>query len=132
MDVRLFTVHSALLLASVYSARILEEFHLIRYKIYHPPKDSLRRRTVVLPTLHRVHTDCFTPPRQGGDTSFHDRLPCIVYVYDFIVRTHHLDLLSRLLAYYLVDLLLRNGWHSVLSASYKMVIFLQYNRRTLF
>lgn len=28
---RLFVVHSALLLSSVYSARILEEFHLIRY-----------------------------------------------------------------------------------------------------
>ena len=49
--------------------------------------------------------------------SLRDKLPCIVYVYDFIVRTHHLDLLSRLLAYYLVDLLLRNGWHSV-SLSY--------------
>ena len=34
-------------------------------------------------------------------------------VYDFIDRTHHLDLLSRLLALYSVDLLLRNGWHSI-------------------
>ena len=32
---------------------------------------------------------------------------------DFIVRTHHLDLLSKLLVYYLVYLLLRNGWHSI-------------------
>ena len=35
------------------------------------------------------------------------------HVYNFMVRTHHLDLLSKLLVYHLVYLLLRNGWHSI-------------------
>ena len=72
VGLRLFTVHSALLLASVYSARILEEFHLIRYKIYHPLNVPLHRLSILLPRyLPYAFTwfciNNFTPPRQGGD-----------------------------------------------------------------
>ena len=58
LTLRLFVVHSALLLSSVYSARILEEFHLIRSSYIascHPLKDSylpdpFHQRTVLQQT----------------------------------------------------------------------------------
>ena len=50
---RLFVVHSALLLSSVYSARILEEFHLIHLDLS-PTIDSLHRFVV---TANHLSTD---------------------------------------------------------------------------
>lgn len=94
-----FILASACLI--VYSARILEGFHLIRYKIYHPPNDSLHRFVATVNHLSMDYPLLALPLRDREVISFHDRLPCIVCVYCFIVRTHHLDLLSKLLAYYL-------------------------------
>ena len=68
-------------------------------------------------TFRRTSYSFSLPLRDREVVSLRDRLPCIIDVYDFMVRTHHLDLLSKLLVYHLVDLLLRNGWHSI-SLSY--------------
>ena len=86
MDLRLFVVHSALLLSSVYSARILEEFHLIRLDL--SPTYLLFNYTEtgysLIPILITVRINNF------------DKLPCIINVYDFVVSTEHIDLQSTL------------------------------------
>ena len=62
----------------VYSARILEEFHLIRLRfITHLKIHFSGFHSYYLCIKHKVHPGRFTPPRQGGGTSLHDRLPCI-------------------------------------------------------
>ena len=112
---RLFVVHSALLLSSVYSARILEEFHLIHHTSLLVTHLKIHFTDFLQYYLHYIgFIQVALPLRDRKVVSLYDKIyhPQLTYI-DFIVRTHHLDLLSRLLAYYLVlILLLRNGWHS--------------------
>jgi len=76
VGLRLFTVHSALLLASVYSARILEEFHLIRYKIYHPPNAPLHRILFISePSFDGLITHSLYPSETGR--WFHFTIGCL-------------------------------------------------------
>ena len=86
-----------LLASFVYSARILEEFHLIHLDLS--------------PTYLAFHN---TSGQEGVNASYslapaydfslrlvgYDKLPCIINAYCFIGRTHHLDLLSKLLVSY--------------------------------
>ena len=82
-------------------------------QIYHPLKIHIYRVLFISePSFDGLITHFFYPSVTGRWLLVSRQLPCIIDVYDFIVRTHHLDLLSKLLAYYFVDLLLRNGWHS--------------------
>lgn len=83
-----------LLASFVYSARILEGFHLIHldlsptYLAYHTLRDRKKWFT---------YTDISV---RNNIIYGYDKLPCIINVYCFISRTHHLDLLSKLLASY--------------------------------
>ena len=136
--IRLFVVHSALLLSSVYSARILEEFHLIRLRfITHLKIHFSGFHSYYLYIKHKVHPGRFTPPRQGGGTSLHDRLPCIwisplsrIWLRS-LYRTH------RFAVYALIGVTLSICFSGTVGTQLlyhtsKMVMFLQYNRRTLF
>ena len=100
---RLFVVHSALLLSSVYSARILEEFHLIHLDLSptyrftsptsiltHYPVASIVFILVALPLLDREVVLRFTIGCLASE------LLALINVYDFIISTEHMDLLSML------------------------------------
>lgn len=85
---RLFVVHSALLLSSVYSARILEEFHLIHLDL--SPTSCLSQFYETgrcdVPILIFQYVSAYLMAT---------KLPCIINVYCFMVSTH-IDLRSML------------------------------------
>ena len=116
---RLFVVHSALLLSSVYSARILQI--------------SLRTIIALCTLLHQIivnrhrlsmfrdassNRSLHTPTETVWACSLGTRPVVMDYTYSC--------------CYMLYSLTTCNGWHSALYHTSKMAMFLQYNRRTLF
>jgi len=122
----------------VYSARILEEFHLIRLRfITHLKIHFSGFHSYYLYIKHKVHPGRFTPPRQGGGTSLHDRLPCIWISPLSRIRLRNLYRTHRFAVYALIGFTLSICFSGTVGTRFlyhtsKMVMFLQYNRRTLF